>query len=280
MINRSEGLAERRPDHSGSIKTFHTTNRTASFMRSKRVASLMQRFYGKQINGTQEFYDLVAARLQPEDYLLDLGCGPGRKGIDFRAKCSYIVGCDYTEDVRHNPYICAGTRGDAYSLPFLDQTFNVVIMDFVVEHLEFPEKCASELFRILKPGGAVFFRTPNFYHYVALIAYLTPHSFHETYLQWLNKSRETDAFETFYRVNTRETVRRIFSQAGFTLEQVRMVEKEPTYLTFAAPAFLIGCGYERLVNNYSSLENFRANIFGFFSKPAGQTAEQANGQSS
>lgn len=227
----------------------------------------MQRWYGSQVNGTVEFRNLITAQLRPENYVLDLGCGSGRVETDFRGKCAYVVGCDHTDHVRQNQFISAGVRGDAYKLPFRNQMFDAVIMDFVMEHLEFPDQCAAEIFRVLKPGGSLFFRTSNFYHYVAIIAYLTPRWVHRAVVHKLAESDELDPFETHYRVNTRRAVARVFHRASLIPRQIRMVEKEPYYLTFAAPAFFVGYCYERLVNCYDRLANFRSNIFAQFSKP-------------
>jgi ubiquinone/menaquinone biosynthesis C-methylase UbiE len=236
-------------------------------MPSPRVATLMQRLYGKRINGTIEFRNLIAERVRPEYYVLDLGCGAGRQETDFRRECALVAGCDYSAAVGRNRFISAGVRGDAYRLPFKSQMFDVVIMDFVMEHLQFPDTCAAEISRVLKAGGALFFRTPNAYHYVALVARLTPHSFHRFVVCKLAGSHEADTFETFYRMNTRREVMNVFTRASLELKEIRMVEKEPYYLSFALPTFLLGAAYERLVNRFEGLAGLRSNIFGYFTKP-------------
>lgn len=235
-------------------------------MPDKRVAQLMERFYGRQTNGTMEFHNLIASELRQEHIVLDLGCGPGRKETDFRKACAFVVGCDYTNAVARNAFVSAGLRGDAYKLPFKDESFDAVITDFVLEHLEFADQAASEIARVLKPGGSLFFRTPNLYHYVTFISRITPHSFHERVVRKLEESEEAEPFQTFYRMNTQRDVRQVFSRAGLEPAELRMVEKEPHYLTFAAPAFLLGCCYERVVNKFESLSGLRSNIFGVFRK--------------
>jgi ubiquinone/menaquinone biosynthesis C-methylase UbiE len=235
-------------------------------MPSKRVAALMERFYGQQTNGTIEFRDLITAQLKPDHIVLDLGCGTGREEMDFRDQCELVVGCDYTDAVSRNQHVSARLRGDAYELPFADEVFDAVIMDFVLEHLEFGDKAAAEISRVLKFAGSLFFRTPNSYHYVTLISRLTPHSFHERVVRKLAGSAEAESFQTFYRLNTRHDVRQVFSRAGLDPAEIRMVEKEPYYLSFAAPAFLLGCCYERVVNKFESLSGMRSNIFGYLRK--------------
>jgi SAM-dependent methyltransferase len=55
------------------------------------------------------------------------------------------------------------------SLPFADQSFDVVICDNVVDHAESPAKIVRELSRILVPGGLLYF-TVNIHHRVYAIA--------------------------------------------------------------------------------------------------------------
>ena len=55
------------------------------------------------------------------------------------------------------------------SLPFRDNSFDVVLCDNVVDHAESPAQIAKELVRILKPGGLLYF-TVNFHHGVYSVA--------------------------------------------------------------------------------------------------------------
>jgi SAM-dependent methyltransferase len=55
------------------------------------------------------------------------------------------------------------------SLPFADQSFDVVLCDNVVDHAESPRKIAGELARILVSGGLLYF-TVNIHHQVYALA--------------------------------------------------------------------------------------------------------------
>jgi SAM-dependent methyltransferase len=55
------------------------------------------------------------------------------------------------------------------SLPFADQSFDVVICDNVVDHAESPGGIVAELVRILKSGGLLYF-TVNFHHPIYSVA--------------------------------------------------------------------------------------------------------------
>ena len=49
---------------------------------------------------------------------------------------------------------------DAHDIPFLDETFDGVIIQAVLEHIVDPQKCVAEIHRVLKTGGFVYAETP------------------------------------------------------------------------------------------------------------------------
>ena len=63
----------------------------------------------------------------------------------------------------------ANRRCGGESLPFPDQSFDVVICDNVVDHAESPARIVRELARILAPGGLLYF-TVNIHHPVYAVA--------------------------------------------------------------------------------------------------------------
>ena len=49
----------------------------------------------------------------------------------------------------------------AQELPYKDNSFNVVIIKHIVEHLPDPQKAIKEIARVLEPGGTLILATPN-----------------------------------------------------------------------------------------------------------------------
>ena len=83
---------------------------------------------------------------------------------------------------------------DAYELPYADGAVDLVHCEAVLEHLEYPDRAAAEMFRILRPsGGRAFIATP----------FLQPYHGYP------------DHFQNF----TLSGHRRLFERAGFRIRE-------------------------------------------------------------
>ena len=185
------------------------------------------------------------------------------------AEIGEVTGLDVDPDVETND-ACTETRvydGGAFPIP--DAQFDSVVSNYVLEHVEKPELMAAECFRVLRPGGVVSFRTPNLWHYVSLIARLTPHSFHELVVLRAKGEAEDahDPYPTFHRMNTRASCRAFLEGAGFEVEVLDCIEAEPSYGKFSRLAFYPMMLWERALNSTDRLEGLRGNIFCVARKP-------------
>ena len=201
--------------------------------------------------------------------ILDLGAGPGKPGrVNFRGRVTTVVGVDPDWALKQNDQVDFRVLAVAEHLPFESACFDLILADWVVEHLPDPNGMAAELYRVLKPGGRFVFRTGNIWHYSYAVSAVTPHWFHRLVANRVRSlpSASVDPYPTHYRMNTCRDVRRVLRRAGLLEEKLALVEAEPSYLVFSVPSFLLGVAYERLVNHVSPLARFRACLFGCFRK--------------
>jgi len=82
--------------------------------------------------------------------------------------------------------------GDAMSLNFSENTFDVVLCSHVYEHVPDPERMMNQIFRVLKPGGVCFFSAGNRLaieepHYNLLFLSVMPRLFSHLYLRLAGK---------------------------------------------------------------------------------------------
>lgn len=110
--------------------------------------------------------------------LLDLGCGEGRHlhAAAFAAEL-YAVGVDLGfEEVRRAraglggwpdgqaaAARCSFAVADALSLPFADQSFDIVICSEVLEHIPQYATALNEIARVLRPGGRLAVSVPRYW---------------------------------------------------------------------------------------------------------------------
>ena len=120
---------------------------------------------------------LVAlARRAPGEAVLDVGCGTGTLAVVAKRRVGVsgeVHGVDASPEMIERAGRKAAKAGVevsfhtavAEALPYPDASFDVVLSTLMLHHLPRPgrEQCASELRRVLKPGGrvlAVDFATP------------------------------------------------------------------------------------------------------------------------
>lgn len=124
------------------------------------------KFYLKHTNIDEMFKDKV---------VLDIGCGAGGKTIYYASKgVKKIVGVEilgkYKEEAENLAklygmgdkfeFVCA----DASKTPFEDETFDTIIMNDAMEHVDEPEKVLDECYRILKKNGRLYLNFPPYNH--------------------------------------------------------------------------------------------------------------------
>ncbi|MBD64776.1 MAG: 3-demethylubiquinone-9 3-O-methyltransferase [Halobacteriovoraceae bacterium] len=139
----------------------------------------------------------ATSNIQMEDVkIADIGCGAGFLTNYLAKHFNHVTGIDASENSLEiaKQYDDSGkviyTFGDAYHLPFEDQSLEVVCaMDFL-EHVEDPKRVIAECSRVLKPGGLFFYHTfnRNWLSYLIVIKFMewfvpnTPKNLHVLHL--------------------------------------------------------------------------------------------------
>ncbi len=105
--------------------------------------------------------------------LLDIGCGTGANLPMLKnavGTAGHITAMDFSplalEFARAHPESKGVSllQGDALHLPFGDESFHLLTMLDVLEHLSDDVRALAEVWRVLKPGGALVFSVPAYQH--------------------------------------------------------------------------------------------------------------------
>jgi SAM-dependent methyltransferase len=109
--------------------------------------------------------ELVQGNVDSRTRCLDVGCGVGGDyGQWVKQRAASYVGVDVSPravEQARAAGLDAHVIDDAASLPFADESFDMVICIEVFEHLFSPDRAASEIRRVLRPAGRLVASTPN-----------------------------------------------------------------------------------------------------------------------
>lgn len=149
--------------------------------------------------------------------VLDVGCGAGLISNILAEDGYEMHGVDQSPTSvavahRHAPVNgnCRYVAGDAFALPYEDESFDsVMLLDFL-EHVERPDLAIKEAARVLKPGGLMLFYTFNRTFIAGLLAVKAvefiakdcPKNFH--LLRMFIKPHELKTFQANAGVETKE----------------------------------------------------------------------------
>jgi SAM-dependent methyltransferase len=210
------------------------------------------------LDGQVEFYTRINALVGPESHVLDFGAGRGYWAVEpmpeisrrlrrLRGRVARVVGTDVDEAVLTNPTLDeARVVAPGEPLPYDDETFDLVIADHVLEHIdaEHAPDVAAEMIRLLKPGGWLAARTPNKWGMIGVGARAVPNSLHVRVLDRLQPGRKAeDVFPVRYSMNTRRDLERLFAGHGV---HVYGHASEPTYFGRSPALWRVAAGIDRL----------------------------------
>jgi ubiquinone/menaquinone biosynthesis C-methylase UbiE len=174
-----------------------------------------------RVDGTVQFYTRVNALIEPKMTVVDLGAGRGaiseadakihRTLGDLRGKARNVIGIDVDRAVLDNPIVDEALVYDGRVMPLKDQSVDLVLADYTLEHVQDPTMFASEIRRVLKPDGWFCARTPHLYSALVLAAGVVPNRQHVSLLKYAQAGRQAkDTFPTAYKLNSKRALNRYF----------------------------------------------------------------------
>ncbi len=185
-----------------------------------------------------------AGCIDPKDKIcLDVGCGLGNMvlalkkygarsvtGIDIDLN---VLGSSVMDKIAQKDGIdidgCKLIQGEVGIYPFIKESFDLIILYNVLEHVEKPEKLLSDLYKLLKKGGKLCISTaPLFYSPIGSHCW---HIFPRNEYPWIHlvdpnfldvlKEKDPQATGFYLGLNkiTSSEILNIISKIGFTLEK-------------------------------------------------------------
>jgi len=149
-------------------------------------------------------------------HILEVACGRGGFVRLLANSGAIATGCDFSAAALHatrsklcnngQPPAVTLVQGDAQSLPFAANSFDVLVSCETIEHLPNVQAALLEMFRVTRPGGRLFLTTPNYFNFMGL---------YEIYARFRHPARQDD--QPFDRRQWFPQVHRWIRRAGWTI---------------------------------------------------------------
>ena len=158
-----------------SDKRLYEQYENASNLRAR--ISIHERFSVNKYGWMRWYFDEL--NLPSKSKVLELGCGDAslwKKNKDRIPKESDITLSDFSRGMLNDAKITLGEKArdfkfhiiDAQQIPFEDCTFDVVIANHMLYHVDIIESALSEIYRVLKPGGYFYCSTVGQNHMIEI----------------------------------------------------------------------------------------------------------------
>lgn len=106
-------------------------------------------------------------RWAPGRRVLDVGCAQGNFSLELAERWYRVVACDLRQSflsylrLKYERGQLTCVNASLERLPFAVNTFDIVLLTEVIEHVAFPERALHEIANLLAPGGILVLTTPN-----------------------------------------------------------------------------------------------------------------------
>lgn len=227
-------------------------------------------------DGTIDFYLRVASLVDEGSVVLDLGAGRAawfeddrcktrRDARTLRGKVAKVIAADVDEAVLENRASDEQVLIRDGKLDLPESSVDLIVADYVLEHIEDAEGFARQVQTLLKPGGWFCARTPHKYSYLAVVSRLVQNANHVSVLKHVQPDRkEVDVFPALYRMNTRKDVAAAFP--GWE-DHTLVFKPDPGYFFGSKAIYLVQNFLHRFLWAEAS-----GNLFVFVRKPGGDAA--------
>ena len=224
-----------------------------------------------QNDGTIDFYLRISSLSSADTTVLDLGAGRAawfeddnckvRKNIRLlKGKVKQVIAADVDIAVLKNKASDKQLFIKDGLLDLKPESIDIIIADYVLEHIDNPIEFFDQINSCLKSGGWFCARTPHKYSYVSIAASLARNALHKKLLKFIQPDRkEVDVFPTRYKLNKLSDIKNIFYNW-----------ENKTFIYRAEPAYYFGNKFIFHIQRglHTFLPSFACgNLFVFVRKP-------------
>ena len=228
--------------------------RAFSALNNRLCASLHHRLPWRFKRDFFELYYELLGRLvvaNTPQHVLDVGCG---QATHYAGMLPYspqlLIGVDVSiDEIAHNRDLTHRVVSDAArTLPFADESIDLVSSRSVVEHLRDTDQFFSEVHRVLRPGGHTLHILPGRNAPFSLLNRLLPNSVTQRLLKFFYPEISGGwGFPAFYHNCSYPLLQKALKRSGFEVVELHCRYYQATYYRAFFPAYVLFVMYDLLV---------------------------------
>jgi SAM-dependent methyltransferase len=195
------------------------------------------------------FKQYLSQYINENSEILEIGCGHQSFGSEYYKIAKRRVGIDpdnqaLIQNKIMNEKICC--RID--NIPDSIDKFDVVIAQWVMEHLEDPKKDIKVISNLCKTGGHFIFMTTNIYSPLMLISKILPIKIKKIIRRVLLGVDEDDTYPTRYKLNSYSRIEKYLGDAGFRKVELHLIGA-PSYFSWCTPLMKFNILFNKIIGN-------------------------------
>lgn len=187
------------------------------------------------------YIDLVRKSIENDSVVLEAGCGFNNMFEKEYKRAKKVIGLDIDEKfLAMNKVIDEKVVAPLENMPQVkDESIDLIISSWVLEHIYDADKVFAEISRVLKPGGKFIFLTPNKWNYVVLLNRIISEKVRMFVVNRMAKNLTTDPMPAFYKANSVGKIRALVKKYGLSVNTL-IINGDPTYVAINKLFFYIG----------------------------------------
>lgn len=226
-------------------------NKFAKAEHYRKCQEIFARSYPDFRSAGEQYGDLIAEVVTDQTLILDLGCGRTSLAADQIQSAAASVGVDLSySDLERNQVVTYRVLADGEALPFSDNSFDLIVSQWAVEHFANPRLVFGQIARVLDSGGRCVLFTTNAHNYIPVLSRLLGARTQRVLIRRLLRRAEHESFATHYRANTVHKLRRLCEGVGLRPTEIRYVGN-PFYLAFSPWLFHLALLFEKITDKRS-----------------------------
>jgi len=221
----------------------------------------------KRWNDSVSIYkDIVSSLITSDTIVLEAGCGFSNLYREEYKRAKKIIGVDISEEyLNMNDIIEEKIVSDLSSFPQVpDNSVDLIISSWVIEHLESPDIVFSEFSRVLRKDGKIVFITPNALNYIVILNKIIPHWFRVMVASKLGGKLTVEPMKTFYRANSVSKIKSLAKNNNLSIDKL-ILNGDPTYVAINKVFYYLGILIE-IILGLPILSNTKVHMIGVLKK--------------